>query len=130
MLECPLCGSRNLRYSHRRNRRERLLSLIGIRPLRCRDCRARFVARTWRLSNIRWARCPRCWRTDLATWSPQQHRPSALQRLWLALGAHPWRCEYCRVNFVSFRPAREPYRGRKSHRRMSRAATSRTGEIS
>ncbi len=118
MVQCPLCGSRNLRYSHRRTRRERLLSWLGIRPLRCRDCRARFIARTWRLSNVRWARCPKCWRTDLASWSPERYPTGALRKLLLALGAHAWRCEYCRHNFLSFRPRRETYSGAKKPRQF------------
>jgi hypothetical protein len=40
--ECPACESQNCRPAHRRNLWERFLGLIGIRPFRCRDCRARF----------------------------------------------------------------------------------------
>jgi len=100
---CPYCGSRHLRYAHRRTVSERLWSLLGVRPLRCRDCRRRFVDRTWRLSSLRYARCPNCWRMDLNTWSLEEHRASIGQMLLLRMGARPYRCEYCRINFVSFR---------------------------
>ncbi len=66
-----------------------------------------------------WARCPRCWRTDLATWSEEDYRAPAVQNLRIALGAHRFRCEYCRVNFTSFRPRMERYR---RQRKPARAA--------
>jgi hypothetical protein len=69
-----------------------------------------------------WARCPRCWRTDLATWSEEDYRAPAFQNLRIAFGAHRFRCEYCRVNFTSFRPRLERYR-RKS--KPAKAAQSR-----
>jgi len=119
-VRCPFCGSRNLRYAHRRDLSERFWSLIGVRPLRCRDCHKRFVDRTWRLSSIRYARCPNCWRTDLNTWSLEDHRASTGQALLLRMGARPYRCEYCRINFVSFRKRLESFsfrrwRARKRH---------------
>ncbi|MGE5645867.1 MAG: hypothetical protein ACM336_08760 [Acidobacteriota bacterium] len=108
-LLCPHCKSRNLRYARIRSFAERLGTLVGIRPLRCRDCRTRFIERTWRLSAIRYARCPRCWREDLTRWSLNDYCPPAGVRLLLSLGAHPFRCAYCRVNFVSFRRRRLKY---------------------
>jgi hypothetical protein len=109
-ITCPLCGSANLRYAHVRGFGERMLSLGGIRPLRCRNCRHRFAARTWSLAAALYARCPRCWRTDLARWSEQYSEVSLWTRLAMRLGAHRFRCEYCRVNFASFRPRLTPYR--------------------
>jgi len=45
---CPICYSRDVRLSGRRNTRERLLSaLFYIRPFRCRDCWSRF----WKLES-------------------------------------------------------------------------------
>ena len=43
---CPLCGSRTLLRSHRRNQAEHALSLLAL-PFRCDDCGRRFfVLRT------------------------------------------------------------------------------------
>lgn len=42
-MECPTCGSQELRLSHRRNILERALSLISFRPFRCLDCNERFL---------------------------------------------------------------------------------------
>ena len=106
---CPYCGSRHLRFAHRRNLSERLWSMVGVRPLRCRDCRKRFVDRTWRLSSVKYSRCPNCWRMDLNTWSLEDHHATAWQLLLLRLGARPYRCEYCRLNFASFRPRLEKF---------------------
>jgi hypothetical protein len=108
-IACPRCGSRNLRYARLHNFGERCWSWLGIRPLRCRDCRLRFVDRTWRLTHWRFARCPRCWRTDLALWSEHGAHLSLFAEVCLKMGAKPFRCEYCRINFVSFRQRHEKF---------------------
>jgi len=102
-VACPHCGSRNIRYSNLRGASEKAASLMGIRPLRCRDCRERFTGRIWSLSELPYARCPKCLRTDLAWWSPSHYYVPFGRGLLLFFGAHPYRCEYCRHNFVSFR---------------------------
>ncbi len=108
-VACPKCGSRNLRYAHFRSFSERWKSWIGIRPLRCRDCRLRFVERTWRFSNLVYARCPQCWRMDLSSWSERDFHVTFGMRVLLAFGGTPYRCEYCRRNFVSFRKRKERF---------------------
>jgi hypothetical protein len=95
-----------------------------VRPLRCRDCRTRFTDRTWRLTSIRYARCPRCWRMDLSTWSEEDYYTPFLRRVALRLGGKPWRCEYCRCNFVSFRARRERF----TFKRRVRKESDRSGE--
>jgi DNA-directed RNA polymerase subunit RPC12/RpoP len=118
-LACPQCGSRHLRYSRLRTPAETLLSFVGIRPLRCRDCRVRFTARTWHIGNLRWARCPQCWRMDLSTWTEKHYPVVRLgTRLALFLGAHRYRCEYCRLNFAAWRPRLERF---SFHRNRNRA---------
>jgi predicted Zn-ribbon and HTH transcriptional regulator len=108
-VSCPDCGSRYLRASRCRSVRERMRTLLGISPLRCADCGTRFVARTWDLSVITHSRCPKCLRMDLNVWTDQQYWPGPLTKLKIKLGAHPWRCEYCRYNFASFRPRLERF---------------------
>jgi hypothetical protein len=108
-IACPKCGSRDLRYSRFHDFAERLWVWLGIRPLRCRDCRFRFIDRTWRLSHLKYARCPRCWRMDLSLWSEKDAHISAFAATRLSLGAKPYRCEYCRLNFVSFRQRHERF---------------------
>ena len=39
---CPLCGGMDVRRPHRRNAWERILSVFGISPYRCRNCLSRF----------------------------------------------------------------------------------------
>jgi len=118
-LACPKCGSRNLRYAHLRGSSERFWSLFGIRPLRCRSCYCRFIERTWHVASMRFARCPRCWRMDLSRWSKNDYHITFLTNLLLKLGGNPYRCAYCRVNFVSFRKRKERYdpQHRKERRR-------------
>lgn len=109
MIECPACGSRDLRYSKVRGWNQRLRSWFGVRPLRCRDCRTRFITRTWDLSSLKFARCPHCWRMDLNHWSLEDYHATGMQRLMMRMGAHAYRCEYCRRNFVSYRPRKEKF---------------------
>lgn len=59
---------------------------------------------------------------DLSRWSLEDYRPGAFSRLLLRLGANPWRCEYCRHNFVSFRPRKLRYQPRRHRSRSQRAA--------
>jgi DNA-directed RNA polymerase subunit RPC12/RpoP len=108
-VSCPNCGSRYLRISRRRGWRERVRDWFGISALRCGDCGARFVARTWDLSAFTYSRCPKCLRMDLNVWTNEQYWPSAWMKFLIKLGAHPWRCEYCRHNFVAFRPRLEKF---------------------
>lgn len=107
---CPKCGSRNLRFSRSRTTAERLRKWIGIRPLRCRDCRTRFADRVWRLSSFAYARCPKCWRMDLSRRDDGHMKAlSGLAMLAVRAGAYAYRCEYCRYDFVSIRPRREKF---------------------
>jgi endogenous inhibitor of DNA gyrase (YacG/DUF329 family) len=87
--------------------RERLTGLVGTHPVRCRRCRTRFVARLWKFSDIRYTRCPKCLRMDLGIWSESHYRVPAFRSILLQLGGNPYRCEYCRHNFVSFRQRKE-----------------------
>jgi hypothetical protein len=127
-ISCPVCQSRNLRYARLRSFAERLWSFFGIRPLRCRDCHDRFMERTWRLRTMKYARCPRCWRMDLSRWSPEDYKVTAGTSLLLALGGSPYRCEYCRVNFVSFRKRKQRYRSRRERQDQSISTTTTTTE--
>jgi len=109
---CPQCGGRNVRYSSLRGASEKLASLAGVRPLRCRDCRKRFTGRVWSVSALRYARCPRCLRTDLACWSTSHYSVPFGRGVLLFFGARPYRCEYCRHNFVSFRRRKHKFTSR------------------
>jgi DNA-directed RNA polymerase subunit RPC12/RpoP len=108
-LGCPECGCRFLRVSRSRSLREKLLGFVGTSPLRCGDCGARFVARTWSLSVFTHSRCPKCLRMNLNVWTQQQYWPGRFMKLLIKFGAHQWRCEYCRYNFVDFRPRLEKF---------------------
>lgn len=89
--------------------REHLLALFGFFAFRCQHCQTRFVDRPLDLASVVYAKCPRCYRMDLATWDPKYYRAGALAKLSVWLGAHRWRCEPCRRNFVSLRPRRSRY---------------------
>ncbi len=104
LVACPKCGSRFLRDS--RPRPDEKIPWLAS-ALRCVDCHTRFVAKTLVLSDIKWARCPRCQRMDLNGWTGKTYQPPLFVGLKVKFGAHRWRCEYCRLNFASWRPRKE-----------------------
>lgn len=124
-VACPNCGSRILRESHPRDFAEKAAKFWFVSPLRCVDCKTRFTARTFVFSDIRYARCPMCFRMDLNQWTGKNFQPPFLSRILLSLGARRWRCEYCRLNFVSFRARKEVFsfsRWKKMNAAQARAA--------
>lgn len=60
-----------------------------------------------------YARCPGCRRMDLNQWSLEHYQPHGWMSLKLMLGGHRFRCEYCRINFVSMRPRKERFTFRR-----------------
>lgn len=112
-ISCPNCGTRDVRTAQPRNLREKMLEWIGHYQLRCKRCETRFSGDIWRPSLIRYARCPKCYRTELSTWSTQYYNPSSWTLFKLRVGATPYRCEYCRCNFASFRACKERFLWRK-----------------
>lgn len=108
-VACPKCGSRFVRPARYKDFSERLNALRFVSPLRCKDCRTRFVSPTIILSDLRYARCPRCDRMDLNGWTGKTFKPEGWTKIKSWLGAHRWRCEYCRVNFASFRQRKESF---------------------
>ena len=108
-LDCPKCGSRNLRPARYRSSDERLHSFLLIAPLRCRDCRTRFVSRTVFPEDAFYAHCPKCHRMDLNGWTGKTYQPTGWMKIKVAFGAYKWRCEYCRINFASFRRRKEAF---------------------
>jgi len=123
-IRCPSCGSSSLRSSKIRGAKERFKSFFGITPFRCRQCSERFSAPIWNLRAARYARCPKCLRMELSTWSEQFYLAPLGTRLYLRIGATPYRCEFCRCNFASFRPCKERF----SWRRRREAIKARTAQ--
>jgi hypothetical protein len=115
-LACPKCGTREIRVSRRKGLMERLKGSLGIYPLRCRRCRHRWLTSVWASGAWRFARCPRCYRQDLTTWSEQYYHPPRWVVFQLRMGATPYRCAACRCNFASFRPCKEKFSWRHEHK--------------
>jgi hypothetical protein len=120
-LACPHCGTRDVRVSQRQDFGEYFKGLLGIYPLRCRRCRTRWLTSSWAAGAWKYARCPRCYRQELATWSEQYYRPGKWVITMLRLGATPYRCAACRCNFTSFRPCKERYSWRKKQAEQAAA---------
>ncbi len=114
---CPNCGSHANRNSRSRSLRERLACLAGVFPRRCMKCNARFQVGIWSFTDIRYAKCPRCYSSKLTDWSEPYYYPPKLVRTLLWIGGKAHRCSGCRLNFISFRgrkkvkPASKPLQG-------------------
>ena len=118
-LACPKCGLRDIRVSHRRGFGELLRALVGVYPLRCRRCNERWETSVWESGDWRYARCPKCYRQELTTWSEQYYNPPRSIVLRLRLGATPYRCAACRCNFASFKKCKERFSWRHREPEMA-----------
>jgi hypothetical protein len=107
--QCPVCKSSRVRVGRVRSFLGQLRVLWGEFPARCEDCSARFHVRGVGLGSIFYAQCPHCLRQDLSTWDLKHYRATRWMHFQMLLGAHRWRCEVCRSNFVSLRPRKEKY---------------------
>lgn len=72
------------------------------------DCKTGFIAPLIDFNDLSYARCPVCHRMDLNGWTGKTYTdPPFWVKLKVSLGASKWRCEYCRLNFASFRRRKE-----------------------
>ena len=102
-FECEHCGSRNLRRSQRKSFAEYAGSLLGRYPVRCTVCGQRSSLNILLLSKFFVAKCPKCLQMRLSTWDTKHYRIPRWKKVLMTLGAHRYRCNACRYNFVSFR---------------------------
>lgn len=116
-INCPACGSRFVRHSKLQSLGERIATIFGHYQLRCKECQHRFPSKVWHIADLRWSRCPRCYRTDLSTWTEEHYLPRWKIQLMLTIGAKRLRCEYCRLNFAGFRPVKERYKSLRNRRK-------------
>jgi hypothetical protein len=107
---------------------ERLQSLAGILPFRCRQCGTRFRTLIWDLRSWRYARCPKCLGTELSRWSEHYYNAPLGDRLLVGLGATRYRCELCRHNFASFRACKEKFSWKKRRDAAKGAAGARESD--
>ncbi len=70
----------------------------------------------WAGDSFKFARCPRCYRQDLTTWSLEYYHPPTSTALKLKMGANAVRCAACRCNFASFRPIKAKFAWRHQTR--------------
>lgn len=103
-LECPNCSSKQIRRARYQNWGERLRGILGVHPFRCRKCTHRFLVSIWLFGKLRYAKCPRCLRLELTTWSRRYYKVGFMKNFLVVFGAQKYRCPACRCNFVSFRP--------------------------
>ena len=115
-LTCSKCGARDARVSHPQSIWEQLKAWCGIYQLRCRRCQKRWETSVWSDGAWKYARCPRCYRQELTTWSEQYYHSPAMMTVQLRMGATPYRCAACRCNFASFKECKERFMWRHNTR--------------
>lgn len=96
-------------------------------PLRCMDCQTRFIAKTFEWAEIWFARCPVCHRMDLNGWTGTSYTPPFWMGWMITLGARRFRCEYCRLNFASFRRRKEAFTFSRWKKRAERIQEEESG---
>jgi len=103
---CPQCRSADCFRSRRSSAADRLATMAGLRPWRCRTCDKRFYANRVAWPFVRFAHCPRCGNFDLQRLP--RNRVDQAPLLWVKrfLGFPAYRCEPCRLRFFSLRPPR------------------------
>jgi hypothetical protein len=107
-----------------RNFSEQLGLLRLESPLRCLHCKERFFAPMIVWSDLRFAKCPFCRRMDLNGWTGKTYtNPPFWVAFKVQLGARKWRCEYCRLNFASFRKRKEVFTFKRWKKLVPQAET-------
>jgi DNA-directed RNA polymerase subunit RPC12/RpoP len=106
-VACPRCNSKRLRILRHHGLMGIVQRIAGIERVVCRDCGAKFQQSVLGIGDLLYAKCPRCFRTDLSTWDLRHYSPRLGIRMKLKFGAQRFRCDRCRMNFASFRPRQE-----------------------
>lgn len=110
-----------MRISQSRDFAEKVSRFLGLYPMRCKNCDARFRGSIWAVTEFIYARCPRCYRTTLTTWDPRYYAPGPMTVFLMSLGAKRVRCDACRYNFVSFRRVKNYGSWRKANKHTQEA---------
>lgn len=120
-IPCPACQGRSPRLAGARGVRDKIARIFGVYWLRCTDCGHRFRDDLWDFRRWLYARCPRCYRLELSSWSEKHYQATTWMQCEIALGAHRYRCDACRHNFASFLPpyTREGSRASNPVRRIA-----------
>lgn len=100
---CPTCHSALCRRSKRRKLLDYSLSLLGLRPWRCKTCDRRFYAWLVPVLYVGFTHCPQCGNLDLQRVSREKVDEGLLVGLRRALHFPAYRCEPCRNRFFSLR---------------------------
>jgi hypothetical protein len=103
---CPSCQSDRSYRSHRSGIVDFLVSLVDLRPWRCRACDLRFFAWKVPISYMFYVHCPTCGNLDLQQISRDRVENGMFLGLQRLLLFPAYRCAPCRERFFSVRPYR------------------------
>lgn len=100
---CPTCHSESCRRSRRAGAKDRLYSLFGLRPWRCKVCEKRFYGWLVPAKYVFYVHCPSCGNLDLQLVSRDRVMEGRFTGLRRLLRFTAYRCEDCRSRFFSAR---------------------------
>jgi len=128
-LICPRCQSGRCRRSRRRGLRDYFISLVNLRPWRCRNCDLRFFGWAAPVAYAKYAHCLMCGNFDLQRISGEHVKEGMFPRLSSRLHVPAYRCDPCRNRFFSLRPYRRilPLKGEPGGDSRSAAAARAAG---
>ncbi|MBN9662666.1 MAG: hypothetical protein J0H49_30995 [Acidobacteria bacterium] len=104
---CPKCASRDIAVRQQRGVFDFVAELCGSYRFRCRHCRYTFRGNPLRLTDLFFAKCPRCLNQALVDARPELEDTGAWMQLRTSLGASKYYCENCGAILASFRPVRD-----------------------
>lgn len=82
------------------------MELCGSYRFRCRNCQFKFRGNPLRLTDLLYAKCPKCLNEVLEDARPEHVETGVWMSIRAALGANKHYCEQCGTVFASFRPVR------------------------
>lgn len=103
---CPACQSSRCYRSHRRGLLDFALTILDLRPWRCRECDRRFYGSKVAATFCYYAHCPVCGNFDLQGIGRDRIEDGTLIWLKRLLQFPAYRCAPCRRRFFSVLPFR------------------------
>jgi DNA-directed RNA polymerase subunit RPC12/RpoP len=82
------------------------MELCGSYRFRCRNCQYKFRGNPLRLTDLLYAKCPKCLNQVLEDARPEHVETGVWMSIRSALGANRHYCPHCGTVLASFRPAR------------------------
>lgn len=105
-MTCPECASHDLQLRQPRGIGDFVLEVCGSYRWRCRNCQRVFRANPLRMTDLWYAKCPRCLNQHLQHAGAEPAESTSWTNVRAALGAHRCQCSHCGHHFATYRAIR------------------------